>query len=489
MTALRSRRARFLDLVDRAIYRQPGSPYRALLQHVGCELGDLRRAVAHDGLEPTLRDLAARGVYVTDDELRGRTPIVRGSLTLTPAPKDFRNPLISPHVVMYTGGSSGRPGKVLRSLDTLADTAKMALLVRSAHRALDYRAGLWQMNPATVSLYMAKLGARMVHWGHPASPLPLPVRMATRYVGALMSRAGHSLPRPIPLRIEVPPSLARLLEQQVREHGPIELFTTPSLAVRAAVAAAEHGFPLTGVLFNTRGEPLTEARRLEIEAADAQVVGLYGSMELTYVSATCPAGASADDGHLWAHWYAAITRRRAVANVGIEVDALLVSTLSPHAAVIGLNAEMGDSADLRDGGSTCCELGALGLTTRVSNIRGFDKLTGEGMTVARSRLLNALELDLPARFGGSSIDYQIVEEQGGAGLTRVVLLAHPRLGALDEGALRDAILAELDRGDLVDRHMAAVWRQRGTVDVRRAPPRATARGKVLPFYFDRAGRA
>jgi hypothetical protein len=155
--------------------------------------------------------------------------------------------------------------------------------------------------------------------------------------------------------------------------------------------------------------------------------------------------------------------------------------------VIGFNTEMGDVAIVEERGSDCCSLGALGLLTHISQIRSVDKLTGEGVTVARSEMLHVLEVELPRRFGGTSIDYQLAEEVGPDGLTRLVLRVAPRLGVVDDGALRAALLAGLDRGGVVDRHMAALWRQAGTVVIRREEPVATAAGKVLPFH--RATRA
>ncbi len=42
---LENREANFLSLVKRAIYQNPGSPYRQLLDHAGCEYGDLEKLV------------------------------------------------------------------------------------------------------------------------------------------------------------------------------------------------------------------------------------------------------------------------------------------------------------------------------------------------------------------------------------------------------------------------------------------------------------
>src|SRR4029434_1027989 len=113
--------------------------------------------------------------------------------------------------------------------------------------------------------------------------------------------------------------------------------------------------------------------------------------------------------------------------------------ISPLSARVLLNAEMGDYARVEE--RPCdCELGALGLRTHLSDIRSFEKLTGEGMTVVRTNLLPLLEHALPARFGGSSLDYQLVEVEGADSATRLVLRVHPSIGPLVEGEVRDALL-------------------------------------------------
>ena len=78
---------------------------------------------------------------------------------------------------------------------------------------------------------------------------------------------------------------------------------------------------------------------------------------------------------------------------------------------------------------------SFGLTTHLSTIRSFEKLTGEGVTVAGAHLLQVVEELFRPRFGGSSIDYQLVEQEDDRSLPRIVLRIHPRVGAVDEWAL------------------------------------------------------
>ena len=51
------REEQFLNLLDRAVYRNPTSPYVPILRAAGAELGDVERLVREDGLEAALSRL------------------------------------------------------------------------------------------------------------------------------------------------------------------------------------------------------------------------------------------------------------------------------------------------------------------------------------------------------------------------------------------------------------------------------------------------
>jgi hypothetical protein len=90
-----------------------------------------------------------------------------------------------------------------------------------------------------------------------------------------------------------------------------------------------------------------------------------------------------------------------------------------------------------------------------------------------------LEHDLPARFGGSSLDYQLVEEEDERGFTRLTLLVHPSVQLANESEPIDVIMEMLARGGGAADMSRGVWSQAGTFRVRREPPSVTARGKQL----------
>jgi hypothetical protein len=91
---------------------------------------------------------------------------------------------------------------------------------------------------------------------------------------------------------------------------------------------------------------------------------------------------------------------------------------------------------------------------------------------------------LPSRFGGTGVDYQVVEREGDQGILRVELIVSPRVGPVDGDQVRAAFLATLGDGAL-DRLRTEVWRQADTVTVVRRWPLATRAGKILPFHLAR----
>jgi hypothetical protein len=246
--------------------------------------------------------------------------------------------------------------------------------------------------------------------------------------------------------------------------------------------------PLNGVIFHCRSEPLSRARRDLIEAVGATALTDYASMEITEIGFSCPDAIDADDSHLCSSSVAAIERQRPLFDGGPDVDALLLTTLSPNAPKIALNAELGDSARIEE--RDCpCTLGSLGLRTHLSQIRSFEKLSPEGTTFARSNLIQILEDVLPARFGGTALDYQVVEESARDSATLLVLRINPTVGPVDEDAVRSTLLRQLSHGGFIDKFQASLLESADSIVVRRLEPLATRAGKVLPFQLGRHAEA
>jgi hypothetical protein len=423
-----------------------------------------------------------RGVYVTFDEFKGRRRAVRGSTTFDFQQGDFDNPRDRPHIVRFTGGSGGPPSRVAYSLPLVEEWAHTTALTLAAHDVVGPRHAFWSPGPLHWLFSSAKLGQPVIAWFYPLHPFPLAVRLLARYLVPLGLAAGHRFPIPERADLERPDWMVDWVADHLAGAQPLVLWTMASAATRLSIAAREAGRDLTGLTIRLVGEPVTEARRQHIEASGAQCIVQYSTVEIPALSYSCATPRAADDVHIMTDRYALIQRSRVASEGGPVVDALLITSLSMTAPKILLNTEPGDYAlmEERDCG---CRLGALGLRTHLSGIRSFEKLTGEGVTFARSMLQQILEEVLPARFGGASLDYQLVEEESANSVLRLVLQVSPSVGDIDEQAIRDALLYELGRGSVIDRYQAGIWRQADTIQIRRERPLATRAGKVLPFQM------
>jgi hypothetical protein len=131
-----------------------------------------------------------------------------------------------------------------------------------------------------------------------------------------------------------------------------------------------------------------------------------------------------------------------------------------------------------------CTWDALGFPWHLTTIRSYEKLTTEGMHFVGADLIALVDDVLPARFGGSATDYQLVEEEED-GLTRVSLVVSPRLGPLDEMAVRAVALETLAAPGRVHHLMAGVWRDSGTLRVVRREPHVTRTGKIQTLHVVR----
>jgi hypothetical protein len=481
---LRQRAERFVELADRRIYPFPRSPYARLLRAAGCELGDIRAMVAADGLEGALRRLAAAGVYVTFDELKGRSEAVRGSQRFWFADVEFDNPATVTHLSTVTGGTRGSPTRVGRSLRDLEALSIDIALALEAHGVRQPEHVFWLTGPAPHFLLYAKLGQRSRAWFYPLERVPA----RTRAGAAGLSMVGRfwrvSFPPPRALELSESGMLVEWLRGRRGRGGPLCISTTVSGAVRLATAARERGFGLEQICFLVGSEPMTSARLRSIEASGASTIVKYGLMETGLVGMSCGERRAPDDLHLFVDRFALVQRGRAVADSGVTVQAFLVTTLELFAPKVLVNAETGDDGTVMT--AECgCSLGAIGLTTHLADVRSFEKLTGEGMTFAKTNVVRILEETLPDRFGGAATDFQLVESEQAGGSARTYLVVSPRLGPIGERKLRAAFLDALSQAGEAEAHMARIWRAAGSPVVMRREPIATPAGKVFPFQVVR----
>ena len=307
--------------------------------------------------------------------------------------------------------------------------------------------------------------------------------MATHYVVYAGRLFGSRMPRPEYVSGEQTQVVVDYLRDFLRTGRRPIVFASVSSATRASCLARESGYDFTGVTFFVGGEPVTSAKHAEIRLAGAEVISQYACAECGIVGLSCAGEHDADDDvHLLLGSLACIQRRRETKFGGGPVDAYLFSALSDKAPKVLLNVEVGDHGviETRQCG---CGLGELGLITHLHSIRSFEKLTGEGVTFVGTDLLRLVEELLPARFGGSPADYQMVEHEDSNGRTRLEVLVSPRVGELDPVEVIALVLAELGKGGDTNRMMAEVWRQRGTLRVVRESPHVSQGGKQLALHI------
>ena len=187
-----------------------------------------------------------------------------------------------------------------------------------------------------------------------------------------------------------------------------------------------------------------------------------------------------DDVHLFTDLFVLILRERV--QEGVPVASFLFSTLHPVAPKVLLNVELDDTGVVEQR-SCGCFMGEVGLTTHLYDIRSFSKVTAHGMNILNSDMVRILEEVLPRRFGGSPVDYQLLEEETGEGESRLTLLIAPRVGALDAQLVVGEVLAELRKGRPAYQLTADLWGRAQAIRVERRPPVLTWRGKVLPLHF------
>jgi hypothetical protein len=480
------REKNFLSTVKSAVYGNESSPYLKLLRCAGCEYSDLEKMVLAGGIEPTLKKLYQAGVYITLEEFKGRQEVVRGSNSFKVTESDFDAPLKSTILADHSGASRSAGTKTSFDFDHLYTHALHRALTLDVAISSDTKAGLWWPTlpgggPKQL-LSMTKAGRSPIKWfaqvSKTGSGPRLKNRLMTRYIVYAGRLCGSKWPMPVFTPLSRAVDVARWLTSEMKRSGSCLLVTYTSSAIRVCQAAKDHGIDIRGTTFIVGGEPLTDTKNAEILAVGAKAINTYAFVEAGIIGVGCGSSESAGDIHFFGDSYALIQHHREVIHSGVFVDAFLFTTLLPSAPKVFLNAESGDYGEIAT--RTCgCKLDSLGLTTHINNIRGFDKLTAEGMTLVGTDIVRIIEEVLPATYGGSTTDYQIVEEEDPDGHTRMSIIISPSIKNVDDEEVIRTVLNGLPRGGITP----AVWATAGTFRVKRAYPEATVRGKLLPLHI------
>lgn len=484
---LENRESNFLEVMRRVVFANPSNPYHKLFEWAGCTLPDLERAVGSDGLEATLEKLRQAGVYLTHDEFKGRRPVERAGKEIAVEPSDFVNPLVPGALEHRTSGSSGASTATLRSLQyQVYHEAQQTLGIQEFASPDHVFIGLVPVLPGTVGIrwmtYLPRRGFRVARWfalGGKARD-SFHYRALTNLLVLEAKFAGSKTPFPTYLPeddfLPVVTSIARLK----LEGKTCILRAGVSRAVRVAAAALDHGVDISGSMFLVGGEALTDAKRAVIERAGVEPFPRYGMVELGSVGWSCRQMNKGNCVHVFRDSLALINHREVAPSSDVEVDSILFTTLLPFAPLVLLNVNMHDAGTLR--AANCdCSWTRLGMTEQLENIIAYGKLTGQGTCLVGSDLLVLIEMTLPARFGGTPVDFQLVEREGAA-QTEIELRIHPRVGITSVEEVKSFFLAEIKKlwgGALALRW----WTQTHGIHVVIAEPYVSGGQKILPLHL------
>jgi hypothetical protein len=490
------RESNFLRLVERGIFGYGRSPYLPLMRQAGCEMGDVRRMVSAEGLEATLRALREAGVYIGFEEFKGREPIARNGQVVEVDAHSFDNPYLSRAYRTETGGTTGAGTRVETDLDHLAAQSAHLMLTRAAHGVLDVPTALWRGVLPDGSginnlLRAAHFGRVPQRWFSPVISREmkpsLKYRLATQTTVAIGRLTGAGLPWPEHVGLDEAIVVARWAAETVKSDGACLVLSPVSRALRVCLAARDAGLDLKGATFMIAGEPPTPAKVRGIESTGARYFPTYGLAEAGRIGMGCSRPEDCNDLHLLTDAFAVIQKPRRVPGSEIEVDAFNVTSLLLTTPKLMLNVEIDDYGILEQR-SCGCPLESHGFTTHLREIRSFRKLTGEGVTLVGSEMLRILEEVLPSRFGGSPLDYQLLEEEDEDGFTRLSLLINPGVEIADEDAVVEAIFQAMGESSIGADSARAIWSQARILRVKRAAPVWTARGKLMPLHLENGER-
>jgi hypothetical protein len=489
-----SRDENFLTLVEKGIYNYSGSPYRNLLasQHIGIQ--ELRTWVSRDGLEATLERLASEGVYFTVDEFKGRDKVVRKGVSFSCKEAMFDNPFLSHAYEVRSGGTRSAGTRIRIDFEYLHQRSLYDALLLHVHGCLHAPVANWfPVFPGAPginsSLRFSHIGNTVQRWFSQVSEDRLKVgwekRFGTRTIFFISRMYGSPLAEPEYVELSEPLKVAQWVASMLQEHERCVVYTFAGSAVRVCIAAMEAGLNIKGARFFVTGEPLTPQKRVEIEAAGAFAVPVYGISEAGVIAAGCDQRHEVSDHcHLYKDSMAIIPRRHLIPQFDRALDSFLFTTLLYESPKLLLNVGMGDYGYVTT--QQCdCGFGKLGFDKTIGNIRSYEKLTGEGVTFVETDFIRIIEKDLPETFGGASSDYQLVEDEDEHGLTRLRLLVSRKVGEIAEAQVLRKFLDGMRGAEdwAWAQPGTEMWRQSGTVTIERNAPIATAGGKVYPFYL------
>ena len=448
-TLIRNREANFLKMAQ-AILRDPAHPYSQLFAIAGCTYADLEADVSRNGLESTLEALLREGVYLTLDEFRCRTEIVRGTRHITATMADWdRREGQGPLQMISSGSSGGRSLRTRYSIESARLGLAGALLMRDEFA--DGRPAetvmILPILPSTIGLSACaachRLGSPTSAWFAIGGPL----RRSAHYralTAALVTRlrlAGARVPHPAYLQENDFSPVAEFVAGRKRQGARVAMHGMVSSITRVAGAALDRGLDIRGSWAFVVGESLTDLKRDLIESAGIRVYPTYGTSDFGGIGGPCSQMTSGNCVHISRGSVALIGRP--IENIwgdGEPVNSLHLTGLLPFHPRFLINVEIGDTGIIEP--ATCdCTYSRIGYVQQVREIAAISKICGQGSTLYARDIVQVLEEGLPARFGGRPGDYQLIEVEGVA-QTDLELRVHPRLAIASPQAVLESFLAQ-----------------------------------------------
>jgi hypothetical protein len=486
---MENRERNFLFSAKKLIYENLSSPYRKLLLWSGCDYGDLEESVKHKGLEKTLEKLRDEGVYITLKEFKSIIPICRRGLTIETSEPCFDNPFFMGKAIeVSTSGSRSKGIRVMYDWDFISSEADNEMLLYKTHGLLDAPLVFWLPSlPASSGIHNVLINLKFrrppVRWfSHLSGNTSLKNSISMKYIYWLCKLYGLSLPQPEFTNLSEAYKVSEWMERIKKEWCISVLRTYASSAIRVVQSAIEKGADISSSIIFTGGEPLTDNRLKFMEGAGVRAFSRYVSTEAGLIGASCPFRDSADDMHVYMDRIAVIQMEQLIGTGGKKVETFLFTSLLPTAGKVMLNTDIGDFGHLFERPCDCL-FGELGMNLHISNVRGYDKLTGEGMTLIGSEL-DEIVGELVMDAGGSPDDYQFWETEDEKGLSGLIITINPEVRGVDEKVFIDTILKRLSEKNQGTNITSQVWREANIFKIVREYPRMTKGRKLLSLIKD-----
>ena len=481
------REKRLLATLRKTVFDEPRNPFGRMFELAGCSYEDLETMVGRAGLERTLAAVHREGVYLTHDEFKGRTPIVRSGQQIPSDEKSFDNTLVRGLIGTMSSGSRSRGTVTSESIAFRLYRESYYRFVQEEFRldkrlAVAVEAILPSQNGISSCLKTARVGSRLDHWFSIGGSLrdSFHYRAATNGFVLLGNLLGARGCYPDYLAPNDYSPAARWIHQRIAAGLPCVVETNVSSAVRVCTAALDDDLDISGTIFLVGGETLTAAKRKTIEDSGCLPYPNYWMTELGPVGYACRQMNEGNCVHLFHDAFAAVSHKRLAPLSNREVDSLSFTTLLPSAPRIFINVEMDDSGVVEKADCDCV-FSRLGMNYRLCHLSSFGKLTGSGMSLVGSDVLEILEVKLPQELGGAAGDYQLVERETSGG-SSIELRVSPRVKLTSVERAREEFLTAI-RGCFGGSLAVRDWRHGDAVEVVQEEPLRTSSGKVLPLHL------